>query len=216
MTIAYIRVYLDNESDENQVEVIGAFAKSKHIQIDRWSRVIGDSTRNKNELDNLIKTMTAGDQLIISDISRLSIKLMEVVKIIVNCMERKILIYSISEGYIFKDDINSKTLAFTFGVVSEIEHKLQSIRTKEALVYTKGKGTVLGRPRGGRLGSNKLLPYKDTIAKELKDGDMKVKEILEKYQVTPYVLSRFVKEYLSKKTKKDQGKKGKGGRKYPR
>lgn len=133
---------------------------------------------------------------------------MEIVKLIVTCMERKIILYTVSEGYVFKDDVNSKTLAFTFGLVSEIERKLVSIRTKEALVYTKGKGTVLGRPRGSLQGK-KLMPFKEQILQELRDGIIPVKELADNYKVSLYGFRRFVKEIMSDLPEATEGEEAK-------
>lgn len=60
--------------------------------------------------------------------------------LILLCIEKKVALYCIKEGYSFEDNVNSKTLAFTFGLVSEIESKLISARTKEALTASKNKG----------------------------------------------------------------------------
>lgn len=196
MTIAYIRVYSNKGSDESQQKMIMDFAESRHIVINKWNKEIGNSPRNNRKIENIVKNMNTGDQLIISDISRLSFKLMEIVKLIIMCMERKIILYSINEGYTFKDDANSKTLAFTFGLVSEIERKLVSIRTKEALAYTRGKGTVLGRPKGSPQ-MERLMPYKNDIEKDIQNKDASYQELAQTYKVSLLGFRRFVKEFLS-------------------
>ena len=68
--------------------------------------------------------------------------MIEIIHIILLCIERKVTLRSVSDGYVFEDNIDSKTLAFTFGLVSEIERKLVSIRTKEALALIRSKGVV--------------------------------------------------------------------------
>ena len=89
--------------------------------------------------------MKKGDILIISEISRLSRSLTEIMTIMGQCLERQISIYTTKERYTFDNSINSKVLCFAFGLVAEIERNLISMRTKEALAVKKAEGVVLGR-----------------------------------------------------------------------
>jgi DNA invertase Pin-like site-specific DNA recombinase len=54
------------------------------------------------------------------------------------------------------NDINSKVLAFAFGLSAEIERNLISQRTKEALERKKSEGMILGRPKGKTSENSKL------------------------------------------------------------
>lgn len=148
MTIAYIRTYSNKQQTESQKNAIEQFAKAKKIEIDKWLKDAKNSSKEKNRLEDVIKNLQEGDILIVADVTRLSRKLMEIMHLILLCIEKKVALYCIKEGYSFEDNVNSKTLAFTFGLVSEIESKLISARTKEALTVSKNKGTKLGRPLG--------------------------------------------------------------------
>jgi len=59
------------------------------------------------------------------------------------------------------NNINSKVLAFAFGLSAEIERNLISQRTKEALARLKSEGKILGRPKGS-LSKRQNLPEKKT------------------------------------------------------
>lgn len=116
-------------------------------------------------------------------------------KVILLCIEKKVALYCIKEGYSFEDNVNSKTLAFTFGLVSEIESKLISARTKEALTVSKNKGTKLGRP----LGSPKtefLLSQKSQIERELKEENATYAELADYYKVSLSGFKRFIRENI--------------------
>ena len=65
-------------------------------------------------------------------------------------------------------NINSKVLAFAFGLSAEIERNLISQRTKEALARKKAEGVILGRPKGSRSKTVKLTGRQNEI-KELLD-----------------------------------------------
>lgn len=180
MTIAYIRTYSNKQQTESQKNAIEQFAKAKKIEIDKWLKDAKNSSKEKNRLEDVIKNLQEGDILIVADVTRLSRKLMEIMHLI--C-------------YSFEDNVNSKTLAFTFGLVSEIESKLISARTKEALTVSKNKGTKLGRP----LGSPKtefLLSQKSQIERELKEENATYAELADYYKVSLSGFKRFIRENI--------------------
>lgn len=92
--------------------------------------------------------MRPGDSLIVTEISRLSRTLLEIMTILNSCIKKGVILYSTKEGYVFQNDINSKVLGFAFGLMAEIERNLISMRTKEALARRKQEGKHLGRKRG--------------------------------------------------------------------
>ncbi len=118
MTIAYIRTYSNKQQTESQKNAIEQFAKAKKIEIDKWLKDAKNSSKEKNRLEDVIKNLQEGDILIVADVTRLSRKLMEIMHLILLCIEKKVALYCIKEGYSFEDNVNSKTLAFTFGAVS--------------------------------------------------------------------------------------------------
>ena len=72
------------------------------------------------------------------------------------CMNRNIQVWTIKENYRLGSDINSKVLAFAFGLSAEIERNLISQRTREALARKKAEGVILGRPKGSKSKVKKL------------------------------------------------------------
>ena len=186
MTIAYIRTYSNKQQTESQKNAIEQFAKAKKIEIDKWLKDAKNSSKEKNRLEDVIKNLQEGDILIVADVTRLSRKLMEIMHLILLCIEKKVALYCIKEGY---------SLAFTFGLVSEIESKLISARTKEALTASKNKGTKLGRP----LGSPKtefLLSQKSQIERELKEENATYAELADYYKVSLSGFKRFIRENI--------------------
>ena len=65
--------------------------------------------------------------------------------------------------YRLGSDINSKVLAFAFGLSAEIESNLISQRTKEALARKRAEGVILGRPKGSKSAKTKLTGQEKKI-----------------------------------------------------
>lgn len=197
MIIAYTRTYSNKQQSDNQKNAIEQFAINKNMTIDKWHKdTRTTSSRHQNRLEEIIKSMNAGDTLIVADVTRLSRKLMEIMHLILLCIEKKITLYCLKEGYTFENNVNSKTLAFTFGLVSEIESKLISTRTKESLEITRNKGKILGRPKGTPK-MDHLLAQKEQIEKELKEEKATYAELAEFYGVSLSSLKNFIRNNIN-------------------
>ena len=79
-----------------------------------------------------------------------------IMSILNKLMETGAQVWTIKDGYRLGDDIQSKVLAFAFGLSAEIERNLISQRTKEALERKKSEGMILGRPKGKTSETSKL------------------------------------------------------------
>ena len=91
------------------------------------------------------------------------------------CMSKECRVWTIKDNYRLGEDIQSKVLAFAFGLSAEIERNLISQRTKEALSRKKAEGVILGRPKG----EEKVLlkKYKLHKKKKFDSGAFKCKYI---------------------------------------
>lgn len=88
--------------------------------------------------------------IICAELSRLGRSLFMIMEILNICMTKECKVWTIKDNYRLGEDIQSKVLAFAFGLAAEIERNLISMRTKEALARKKAEGVVLGRPKGSR------------------------------------------------------------------
>ncbi len=112
-------------------------------------------------------------------------------------MNRDIQVWTIKDNYRLGSDINSKVLAFAFGLSAEIERNLISQRTKEALARKKAEGVVLGRPKGSKSAKTKLTGQEKKI-KELLEKKVSYSAIGRILGVHRLTVSTFVKERLCK------------------
>ena len=116
-------------------------------------------------------------------------------EILNQCMTKECRVWTIKDGYRLGDDIQSKVLAFAFGLSAEIERNLISQRTKEALARKKAEGVVLGRPVGSK-SSRVKLSGKEEIIKDLIEHDVAISEIARIYNVNRNTVSKFIKERI--------------------
>ena len=128
--------------------------------------------------------MKKGDVLICSELSRLGRNLLMIMGILNECMNKDIQVWTIKNNYRLGSDINSKVLAFAFGLSAEIERNLISQRTKEALAREKAEGVILGRPIGRRSSKTKLTGQ-----------EKRIRELLEK-KVSYIAISRILGVHL--------------------
>jgi len=158
MVYGYIRVSTDKQTVENQRFEINGFCKKNVMSVDRWIEEIisGTKTVKERKLGKLLKKMRRNDILICSELSRLGRNLLMIMGVLNECMIRDIKVWTIKDNYRLGSDINSKVLAFAFGLSAEIERNLISQRTKEALARRRAEGGVLGRPRGSKSKAKKL------------------------------------------------------------
>jgi DNA invertase Pin-like site-specific DNA recombinase len=137
--------------------------------------------------------MKKGDVLVVSELSRLGRNLMQIMKILHDCMEKDVMVYTVKENYELGNNINSKVLAFAFGLSAEIERNLISQRTKEALARRKAEGKILGRPKGSKSNIRKLTGKEDEI-KGLMNKKISYSAIGRILGVHRLTVSSFVKE----------------------
>ncbi len=172
MIYGYIRVSSEKQTVENQKFEIQKFALRNSIHIDKWVEET-ISTRKplkKRKLSRLLDILTENDILITSEISRLGRSLLEVMGILQNCLLKGCQIWTIKENYRLGADLQSKVMAFAFGLSAEIERQLISDRTRASLENLKAKGIKLGRPIGANGRALKLPNSLQKIFCLIKNG----------------------------------------------
>ena len=131
MIYGYIRVSSDQQTVENQRFEINHFCAKERMSIDgRIEETIsGTKNYNSRQLGKLLKMTTKGDLIICAELSRLGRSLFMIMEILNICMNKECRVWTIKDNYRLGDDIQSKVLAFAFGLSAEIERNLISQRT---------------------------------------------------------------------------------------
>jgi DNA invertase Pin-like site-specific DNA recombinase len=193
VTYGYIRVSSDKQTVENQRFEIKKFCKSQGIKVDGWIEETISGTKNydKRKLGKLLNKVKKDDLIICAELSRLGRSLFMIMEILSLCMKKDCKVWTIKDNYRLGDDIQSKVLAFAFGLSAEIERNLISQRTKEALARKMAEGVVLGRPVGSKSKKVKLTGKENTISDLLKQGVSK-SEIARIFNVNRMTVSKFI------------------------
>jgi len=191
--IGYIRVSSTKQTGAHQKYEITQFAEYNHIKIDKWVMETISSRKplNKRQLGQLLDELQAGDILIAAEISRLGRSLLEVMRILENCLNKNCQVWTIKENYRLGNDIQSKVMAFAFGLSAEIERNLISQRTKASLESVRATGKRLGRPFSAQ--SKKLKLSRNTKKiKDWLDSGMTRYRIAKMMSVSPSTVSHFI------------------------
>ena len=122
-----------------------------------------------------------------------------IMEILSHCMHCGCRVWTIKDGYRLGDDIQSKVLAFAFGLSAEIERNLISQRTKEAMARLKAEGKQLGRPRGSQTRREALFLYRHEayIRRALANGSSK-RAIAHRLHCSRNTLKRYIQAYINK------------------
>ena len=199
MIYGYIRVSSDQQTVENQRFEISNFCAKERISIDGWieETISGTKNYNSRQLGKLLKMTTKGDLIICAELSRLGRSLFMIMEILNICMNKECRVWTIKDNYRLGDDIQSKVLAFAFGLSAEIERNLISQRTKEALARKKAEGVILGRPKGIKSRPEKYKLFgKQKLIIELLLADVSKRKIAEICEVDRNTLARFLKNVM--------------------
>ena len=197
MVYGYIRVSSDKQTVENQRFEINNFCNKQNIKVDGWIEETISGTKNydKRKLGKLLERVKEDDIIICSELSRLGRSLFMIMEILNHCMEKGCKVWTIKDNYRLGDDIQSKVLAFAFGLAAEIERDLIAQRTKEALARKKAEGVTLGRPVG-RKSSKVKLSGKEEYIRELLNQGVSISEIARIYKIHRNTVSKFIRERL--------------------
>ena len=200
MNYGYIRVSSDKQTVENQRFEIQKFCQKENLIIDGWieETVSGTQQFSRRRLGKLLRSVRDNDLIICSELSRLGRNLYMIMEILSLCMKCGCRVWTIKDGYRLGDDIQSKVLAFAFGLSAEIERNLISIRTREALARLKSEGKHIGRPLGRHTSqeAHVLYRYDKFIRRAIEQG-LSQHAISERLRCNRNTLRRYIIRYIA-------------------
>lgn len=193
-TIAYLRVStIDQDIEKNKSDILH-LANDKDLGkvVFVEEKVSGTVPWKKRKIADIIEELGNGDNLIVSELSRIGRSMLEIMQVLSVAMEKKVNVYAVKGNWQLDDSIQSKIMAMVFSMAAEIERDLISKRTTEALRAKKAAGMKLGRPIGS--GKSKLDQFRPEIEALLANGSTQ-KFIAKRYGTTEANFSNWVKKH---------------------
>lgn len=192
-TIAYLRVSTaEQDLQKNKTDIL-FMANEKDLGKVEFveETVSGRISWKKRKIAEVLDSLGEGDNLLVSELSRIGRSMLEVMEVLSVAVQKKIKVYAVKGSWQLDDSLQSKIMAMVFSMASEIERDLISQRTKEALRVKKAQGVKLGRPKGP--GKSKLDAFRPEIEALLNNGATQ-KFIANRYGTTEANLHNWLKK----------------------
>lgn len=192
-TVGYLRVStLDQDMEKNKAGIL-SLANNKNMgQVEFVEeKISGRISWKKRKIANIIDDLSDGDNILVSELSRLGRSMLECMEILSIAMQKGINIYAVKGNWRLDHSIQSKIIAMAFAMAAEIERDLISQRTKEALRAKKEAGIKIGRPKGP--GKSKLDKFRPEIEALIANGSTR-KFIANRYGTTETNLHIWMKK----------------------
>jgi DNA invertase Pin-like site-specific DNA recombinase len=177
MIVGYARVSTQDQSAELQVD---ALEKSGCEQI--FQEKITGKLRERPELSQCLRTLRAGDTLVVWKLDRLARSLKDLVEIAQDLNDREIGFKSVTES-IDTTSSGGRLVFHIFGALAEFEHSLIRERTIAGLQAARARGR-----KGGRKPSMSESDIRKAAAM-LSDPDITKKEVAEHFAVSRTTLN---------------------------
>lgn len=153
--IAYIRVStLSQDAEKQELEILRYCQKYKiNITKENWIKVVASSrlTPIERRIDQMLDLLTDADVLLVTELSRLSRTMGELLFLLEKLAERNILVVATKDNKSIaeteRDWRDLKFRRFIYAYFAETERELILRRTKEALQSKKELGFSLGKPK---------------------------------------------------------------------
>jgi DNA invertase Pin-like site-specific DNA recombinase len=192
-TIGYLRVStIDQDLEKNKADIL-FLANNKDLGkvVFVEEKASGKISWRKRKIASVLEDLNEGDNLLVSELSRLGRSMLECMEILSIATHKGIDVYAVKGEWQLGSSIQSKIIAMAFSMAAEIERDLISKRTKEALKARKDQGLNLGRPRGP--GKSKLDKFRPEIEALLSNGSTQ-DFIAKRYGTTNANLHKWLKK----------------------
>ena len=173
LTVGYIRVSTDEQDLSKQKHLLLEYAQQQHVIIDQFieAEVSSRKTPKERRIEEVEALLSAGDHLIVAELSRLGRNMLETLNIITTLSERGIKITFVRQPELSTSGAHGKLLLAIYSYFAESERDYISLRTKQGLAAARASGKLLGRPKGSRNKNGSVLtPFAKDIQAYLKFG----------------------------------------------
>jgi DNA invertase Pin-like site-specific DNA recombinase len=167
---AYIRVSTEKQSLQNQKGVILEYAQQNKMIVDDFIEVEISSMKSQRErkIEELLSRLDSGDILIVTELSRLGRKMIEVLSLIERLNEKGVQLVFVTQPELSTNQNSalSSLLLAIYGYFAQTEREILSERTRNGMRASSNKA---GRPKG-TTGKSKLDDRLDEVKQCLELG----------------------------------------------
>lgn len=192
--VCYIRVSTNHQDLQNQKYEIHEYCHRLDIKIDQFieAEVSSRKTTSARKIDDLLEQLNKGDELIVTELSRLGRSTGEVLNIINQLVSAGIKIHILKQNMVLTEngDMQSKVMVTMLSLFAELERDLISQRTKRALEAKKASGVRLGRPKGST--SKSKLDGKEGLISDLLVKKVSISSIAKILEVSRGTVDNFI------------------------
>ncbi|MHB8626436.1 MAG: recombinase family protein, partial [Aggregatilineales bacterium] len=129
-TIAYLRVSTaDQDLQKNKFDILH-LANEKGLGKVQWveETASGRVSWKRRDLGSVLEQIQSGDNLIVSELSRLGRSMLECMEVLSIASQQGINVYAVKGNWQLDNSIQSKIVAMAFSMAAEIERELISQR----------------------------------------------------------------------------------------
>lgn len=173
MIVGYIRTSTDRQDIDKQKMMLLEYAQRNKIIIDEFVEIAISSRKSRRErlIDQIVEKLSAGDTLVLTELSRLGRNMVETLNIIEELTKKGVSVLFVNQPELSTGGKFGKLLVAIYGYLAESEREFISRRVKEALRVVRARGIQLGRKSGTTNQITKLLvTYKPRIAEYIDMG----------------------------------------------
>jgi len=171
--LGYIRVSTERQDINNQRMEILEYGRKHDLKIKDFIEIEISSRKDKKQrrIEELLEKLSAGDILIVSELSRLGRSTAEVIDIVNELIRLGVSLIAIKQNLQIKDGkkmgMQTKVIVTMFSLFAELERDIIPERTRQALQAKKAGGKKLGKPKG-TIQASRLDEKQDAIREFLK------------------------------------------------
>ena len=179
MKYGYARVSTDGQSVEAQVRQLTKAGCKKVFR-----EVASGAKTDRAQLRRLIKTLVAGDVLMVTRLDRLARSTRDLLNTLAAITERKAGFRSLADTWADTTTAHGRLMLTVLGGLAEFERDLIRTRTAEGRERAKARGVRLGR-------KPKLTPHQQREAIKRRDAGETLADIARSYNVSHSTISRL-------------------------
>ena len=140
MLVGYVRVSTIEQSEERQIVELREKAGVEKFFVDK----ISAKSAKRPKFDEMINFLREGDELIVSEFSRLARSTVDLLKIVETLTERNVKVRSLKEQIDFSTP-QGRFMLTVFGAIAEFERELILQRQREGIQLARAAGKYKGR-----------------------------------------------------------------------